>query len=467
MRKKTFHSWLALFILQKNLAGAIPVPRQTKPPQTIPYKFRFTGPPQVSEECIGNEAGEYPCSEVDLKGFIGADQMLGSTTKKLSDIWGWTDPVTGREYALVGLRDGTSIMDISVKNFPIYLGFLAAHDDKESIYRDIKTYGDYAYIVADVPDHGMQIFDLTQLRDVTTVPIIFEETDHFGIDHFGFMTQSTFEEAQNTAMTQALNTIFPKRTFSDEGYAHNIAIDEDSGYAYLVGSNNCNGGLFILDLSQPRDPSPAGCFGEFGWILDAQCVTYHGPDTRYIDSEIYFISYYIGMGVIDVTDKSKPRWLSFVEDSGFNEIWQGWLTEDQSYFLVGDKRNGSRLNTDIIDVSDLEDIKVADTYSSLEKARSGNNFVKGNYLYQANHRAGLIVLDLTDIDDGDLVKVGYFDTTPNLSNAGQNGVFGVYPFFGSGAVILSSMNEGLFIVDPTDIEDTPIPAPVPAPTPAS
>merc|ERR1712224_8157 len=176
------------------------------------------------------------------------------------------------------------------------------------------------------------------------------------------------------------NEKVPQRTASDEGYAHNIAINEDSGNAYLIGSNNCNGGLYILDLSNPLSPTAAGCFGEWGWIHDAQCVTYDGPDGDYSGSEICFVSYYIGVGVIDVTDKSRSRWISFLEESYFNEIEQGWLTEDQRYFLLGD-RSGGDVQTYVVDVSNLDIIGVADTIDSSVRARPSNQFVMDNYLY--------------------------------------------------------------------------------------
>ena len=79
MRKKTFHYWLAPLLLLTYLASATPVPL------TIPYTSSYKAPARVSEECVGNEAGEYPCSEVDLKGFFSASNMVGSTTKKLSE----------------------------------------------------------------------------------------------------------------------------------------------------------------------------------------------------------------------------------------------------------------------------------------------------------------------------------------------------------------------------------------------
>ena len=155
------------------------------------------------------------------------------------------------------------------------------------------------------------------------------------------------------------------------------------------------------------------------------------------------------MGIVDVTNKEFPELLSTLEESYFNSIDQGWLTEDSRYFLMGDRRNGGRLHTYTVDVSNLDFIAVVDTYSTSITAEHGNSFINGNYVYQANHRAGLRILDLSDISSGGLTEVGYFDTTPGTTGGGTDGVYGVYPFFSSGTVIISSVNEGLYVLHPT------------------
>jgi len=299
----------------------------------------------------------------------------------------------------------------------------------------------------------MQIFDLTQLRSASNPPVSFQETAHFEINFQGsrLSEETEIDFSRFYAESAEFGEETPLRTASDEGYAHNIAINEESGYAYLVGSNNCNGGLYMLDLSNPLSPSAKGCFSEWGWISDAQCVTYDGPDSTYSNREICFISYDYGLGVIDVTNKSDPEWLSYLEESNFNSIDQGWLTEDMKYFLVGDRNNGGKLRTYVVDVSNLDNISVEYTYLTPIVARHGNNFVKGNYLYQASHRAGLRILDLSDVSEGEVEEVGYFDTTPNKSGSGNDGVWGVYPYFSSGVVVISSVDEGVFIVRSPDV----------------
>ncbi len=41
-----------------------------------------------------------------------------------NDIWGWADPMTGREYALMGMTDGTAFVDVTDPDNPAVLGKL-------------------------------------------------------------------------------------------------------------------------------------------------------------------------------------------------------------------------------------------------------------------------------------------------------------------------------------------------------
>jgi choice-of-anchor B domain-containing protein len=119
-----------------------------------------------------------------------------------NDSWGWTDPENGKEYALMGLNSHTAFIDISNPSMPILLGALPSAT-LNSTWRDIKVYQDHAFIVSEASGHGMQVFDLKRLRGITTSPQIFTADTHF----------------------------------TDFGSAHNIVINEASGYAYVVGAN--------------------------------------------------------------------------------------------------------------------------------------------------------------------------------------------------------------------------------------
>ena len=269
------------------------------------------------QDCIGGMAGGFACLEVDLYALLPLASM-GSNEG--NDLWGWTDPITGKEYALMGVKNGTAFVDVSDPGSPIYLGKLPTHTSN-SIWRDIKVYADHAFIVSVASGHGMQVFDLTQLRTVLSPPVTFANTTHY----------------------------------NEFGGAHNLVINEDSGFAYAVGSGTCSGGAHMVDISDPVNPVNAGCIAEDGETHDAQCVNYLGPDADHAGSEICFNSNEDTLTIVDVTTKSNPVQLSRNGYATSRYTHQGWLTEDHAYFLLGDEGNSvANTTTYVWDVRDLD-----------------------------------------------------------------------------------------------------------------
>jgi choice-of-anchor B domain-containing protein len=128
--------------------------------------------PLLNAACSDGMAGPYPCLDIDLMAFLPHEEIGGGSG---NDIWGWTDPVTGREYALVARSSGTAFADISAPSRPVYLGDLPTRT-VNSTWRGIKVVADHAFIVSEAVNHGMQIFDLRQLRTVTSPPVTFTDT---------------------------------------------------------------------------------------------------------------------------------------------------------------------------------------------------------------------------------------------------------------------------------------------------
>ena len=388
---------------------------------------------QVS--CSDGVAGEYECNEIDLLSFMPIRDIGGEGNVRLNDIWGWTDPETDREYALVGRTNGTSFVDITDPLNPIYLGDLPLTDGANpSTWRDVKVYQDHAFVVADNSGaHGMQVFDLTQLRDVTDAPVTFEETAHY-------------------------DGIFS---------AHNIVINEESGFAYAVGSGGggetCGGGLHMIDIREPTNPTFAGCFADTktgnqgtGYSHDAQCVIYNGPDTEHRGKEICFGSNETALSVADVTDKDNPVALARASYPKVGYSHQGWLTEDHSHFFMNDELDELQGKTDgtrtlIWDVTDLDDPQLIKEHVSDDKASDHNLYIKGNLMYQSNYLSGLRIFDISDVANP--VEVGYFDTVPGGANApGFGGSWSNYPYFKSGSIIITSMSEGLFVLKKREVD---------------
>lgn len=362
--------------------------------------------------CSNGFAGIYPCNNYDLIAHLPLS-TFGGTELTGNDSWGWTDSSTGKEYAIFCSNWGTSFVDISDAINPIFLGTLRTATSA-STWRDVKVYNDYAFIVSEAQDHGMQIFDLTRLRNVSSIPIQFTADAHYT----GF------------------------------GNAHNIVINEESGYAYVVGSNTFSGGPHFVNIQDPLNPFSAGGFS--GYSHDAQVVNYNGPDTDYIGKEILIGSNIFEVGLFDVTDKSNPVEIATINYSNIGYTHQGWFTSDMNYFILGDELDevnyGSNTRTLVFDFTDLDNPTYHADFFGNSQAIDHNGYVMNNLYFQANYTAGVTIYDIENLGNNSVSRVGYFDTHPENNATNFNGAWNVYPYFESGNIIISDINRGLFII---------------------
>lgn len=367
-------------------------------------------------------AAGYPCEHVDLEAFVALADMGG--LGKANDVWGWTSGT--RHFALVGRVFGTSFVEVTDPANPVYLGYLPTHGAVGSSWRDIKVDGNHAFIVSEATNHGMQVFDLTRLLGVSGGPVKFGETAHY----------------------------------SKISSAHNIAINEASDRAYIVGAagrNGCKGGLHIVDISTPTKPLMVGCYSGDGYTHDTQCVAYTGPDESHRGREICFSSNEDTLTIVDVT--GRPRQLSRTGYTGSAYTHQGWLTEDQKYFLIDDemdeRNNGHGTRTWVFDVTDL-DKPILTSYRHFESTSAAidhNQYVVGGFSFQANYRSGLRILDARTPATG-LTQVGYFDIYPTDDAPEFNGAWSVYPYFTDTSgrfVVVSGIEQGLFVLRPKNL----------------
>jgi len=262
---------------------------------------------------------------MDLVALLPVEQLGASRGAMVNDVWGWTDPETGREYAVVGRSDGTSFVDVTDPGNPVYLGQLPKTEgSRGQAWRDVKVLRDHALVVADnAGRHGMQVFDMTRLRDVDPA------------------NPPTFE-------ADAL--------YTEIASSHNLAVNEETGFAYTMansaGGRNC-ASLHIVDLRDPKNPTFAGCYddpsiglGAAGQTHDAQCVVYRGPDEDYQGREICIAFGETAISIGDVTDKSSTEILSRADMPNTAYIHQGWLTEDHRYLFVNDELDEAQGLTD-------------------------------------------------------------------------------------------------------------------------
>lgn len=376
------------------------------------------GPVESIFPCENGFSNNYPCNGFDFKSQVPLD-VLGGNGATGNDSWGWTDPATGKEYALVCSSTSTAFVDVSDPYNPVYLGRLPTATIN-SLWRDVKTYNNYAFIVSEAPGHGMQVFDLTRLRDITTPPVIFDADANY----------------------------------NEFGSAHNIIINENSGYAYAVGSDTFSGGPHFINIQNPTAPVAAGGYANDAYSHDAQVVTYDGPDPDYIGREILIGSNENEVVIVDVTDKSNPVQISTIDYMNIGYTHQGWFTEDMEYFLLGDEIDeinfGGNTRTLVFDFTDLDNPVFHMEYLGPTQAIDHNGYVVGNTLYIANYAAGLRAIDISNIASGVMVESGFIDTYIPNDNTVFNGAWNIYPFFESGNIIVSDIDGGLFVVRPSN-----------------
>ena len=376
------------------------------PPPAMPSPLG-TGP----ADCVDGKAEEFACMGIALENRVGLYTMEGGSG---NDIWGWADPDTGREYALMGLTNGAAFVDVTNPQGPVYLGRLPT-ETRDSVWRDIKVYRDHAYIVADgAGAHGMQVFDLKRLRNASGTQKFSEDVLYDGFEN-----------------------------------SHNLAINEATGFAYAVATNTCGGGLHMINIKTPNNPLFAGCHDTVH-THDTQCVVYNGPDTEHRGREICVSSNEDHVEIVDVTDKSAPLTLSSTKYPQLAYVHQGWLTEDHRYFLLGDELDELNFNlstrTHVFDVSDLAAPSHLYAHALDTQATDHNLYVRGNRVYEANYTSGLRVLEFGDLARQDIREIAFFDTIPATDSSGTIGAWSVYPYLPSGTLIVSDMQNGLFVL---------------------
>lgn len=325
-------------------------------------------------------------------------------TQGANDIWGYESG--GTEYAILGLRDGTAIIDISTNPAsPAEVAFIAGPN---SCWRDIKTFSHYAYVVHDcvattcscsgsATGVGLQIIDLNNPSAATVV---------------------------NTYAT----------TFQR---AHNIFIDVDQGFAYVaVDHTDATGvrGMHILNLADPVNPVEVGFYAD------------HGVHDVYVKNNIaYAANLTAGLFFLNVSDKSNPVEITHVDYPSPNLTHNVWVTDDENYALTTDELKNGPIR--IWDIQDLSSIAQVASYQAKPDLVIHNVLIKGNFAYISYYAEGVVILNIAD--PAQPCEVGYYDTHfPDPPSGAplhefETSIWGVYPFTNSGLVFASDIEEGL------------------------
>jgi choice-of-anchor B domain-containing protein len=322
-------------------------------------------------------------------------------TQDLSDIWGYAAP-DGTEYALVGAGNGTSIVSLADPTNPTEVGFIPG---TQSIWRDIKTFGDFAFVTTDQGSDGLLVIDMTNL------PTSFES--------YYWKPQLLNQGTLNTC--------------------HNIYIDED-GWMYLAGCNLNNGAVMIFDVfTDSYNPV---------FVNNVQGSYSHDVFTK--GNSMYASNLNNGLQIFDVTDKMDIQ-LGGIQTTAFNFTHNAWSTDDNNFVFTTDELADAPVGS--YDVSNLNDIKEMDQFRPTTTLGEGviphNAHVWNNFVIVSYYSDGCIILDATHPDN--LIEVGNFDTfIPN--NTGFNGAWGAYPYLPSGLILVSDIQSGLYVLEPNYVQ---------------
>ncbi len=310
---------------------------------------------------------------------------------RYGDIWGYVDPNTGTEYALLCARDdGLFVIDLT-EDQPVQVGFIP--DGRDS--KDIKTYGTYAYLVNEYAP--IQIIDLAD----PTNP-------------------------------QVVNTL---DTGGSDGGSHNILVD--GNYLYVVGGRS-PGGLRIFSLADPENPTLVGA------IAGTNGQTYY-HDVDIVGDVLYAAAIYDqGVDILDISDKTSPAVTSNFQyaASSYQGAHNVCATENGDYVFVGDEI-GSEPHTRAFDVRDPDNVEQVADLIVTPGQPVHNCYVKDDLLFVAHYADGVRVFDVSDPENP--VADAFYDTYTG-SQSGYVGNWTVYPYLPSGKIIASDMQSGLFVL---------------------
>ena len=316
---------------------------------------------------------------------IGSMNKYGNV--EYNDVWGYTDS-EGREYALLGVKNGTSIIEITDAPDIREIDFIPS---AKSIWKDIKTYGHYAYVVNETGG-GMQILDLSGLPESVSVA----------------------------------NTYTGFRT------SHNLFIDTERGILFAEG--NPSQPVRIFTLEDPVNPVQVSSLG-------VECHDIMGQDGLLYVSE----GGHGTIGVFNYDDPANPTLVARFGIPRAGYVHNAWLTEDGNTLMTTEETPGKTMK--IWDVSDLQNVKLLSEYIAPSKL-AHNTHIKGNYAYISHYGSGLRIVDISN--PAQPVEVAYHTKT-DANPSGFVSAWGAFPFFDSGKVLISDIEEGLFVFDyPTE-----------------
>ncbi|MGB2741701.1 MAG: choice-of-anchor B family protein [Cognaticolwellia sp.] len=391
---------------------------------------------QTGVACIDGSAGNFACNNIDLLAHMPLNEF-SSRPNAANDIWGHVDLNNGDEYALIGLRNGIAVVNVTNPEDPQEVGTISGLN---SSWRDIKVY---------------QYFDRTiNAWQAYAYATIDGTTDYVTIINLNQLPNSVSLVEKNRVVSQAHNVYI-----SNVDHTLNTALPGLTPSLQLVGSNKFSGAFHSYSLNTPATlvALPNTSFGS-GYTHDGASINI--TDSRKEsqcnatgDNCTVFIDFNEKeMKLWNITDTSATTLLGTGEYNDVAKsdqyVHSGWGTEDKQHIFLHDefdeKDGGLNSTVRIFSIADLNNPTQVGQWTGPTRAIDHNGFVRGNRYYMSNYERGLTVLDISDPENP--IDVGFFDTYTPSNNAGFNGAWGTYPFLPSGNILVSDIGSGLYIL---------------------
>jgi len=401
-------------------------------------------------------------------------------------------PISGVEQAssVYDPMGGVAFARLSPSGEILPLGVWQHPTVTQTDHGDVQVFANHAYVTGESPGYGLVIFDLTKLRghDPCDSP---EECNDPGLNDV-----PGFAVVQTSLRDESGREVEISR-------GHNLTIDEESGFMVIHSANTFKDDrqgkirakstkVLKIDPNNPTQPvvlADLNRASHDGWI-----TRYHGPDVEHQGQIILFLANGYKHETIEVNGteithnpKNGPSIYQLTDADGTVHIkklsqmvtyenddfgHQLALSEDQRYIFFNDEnqvQTPGPARQIVFDISDLK--RPQELFQCLYSVESVSHdgYVVGNYLFNGNYTSGLRVVDVSDVEgsmcvDGYLNEVAYIDTEPRLNDFSDvltfdvgmgvtlesysdfAGVWGNYPYFQSGIIVVSDFLNGLFSV---------------------
>ena len=339
-------------------------------------------------------------TSLELVGRIWFDSDIWSSgdTTGGSDVWGYTAP-DGEEYALMGVWDGIAIVRASDMEV---IDIISGPTGNDYYYhRDIKTYGHYAYAVAEMygTNQGLMIIDLSPLPD----SVRFVGSYIYGSDI----------------------------------RSHNLSIDTATGFAYM-GKQNYSG-FRVVNLADPENPVD---------VISVSAPNIHDVYAR--NDTVYVAEGYAhSFSIFDLSDKENPQLLARVSVPNAGYVHNIWPTDDGTHVMTTEETTGKTVK--MWNIEDMDNIEMVGEYLGVNNL-AHNTHIMGDFAYISHYTAGVTIVDISDPTN--LIEVARYDTYPLNDNSGFQGCWGAYPFTQNGMVFASDLEGYLTVLQFTETDTT-------------